>query len=33
LTLTNYTSTDQTIQILDPVGGSAGHKFYRAVAQ
>ena len=31
-TLANYTSTDQTVQILDPNAASADHKFYRAVA-
>jgi hypothetical protein len=33
VTLTNYTSTDNTVQITDPQSASAGHKFYRAVAQ
>lgn len=31
-TLTGYTSTDLTVQILDPNAASADHKFYRAVA-
>ena len=31
-TLTNYTSTDLTVQILDPNAASSNHKFYRAVA-
>ena len=31
-TLTNYTSTDLTVQILDKDAAGANHKFYRAVA-
>jgi hypothetical protein len=31
-TLTNYTSTDLTVQILDKDAASANRKFYRAVA-
>ena len=31
--LTNYISSDATLQIVDPAAGSAGHKFYRVVAQ
>ena len=30
--LTNYTSTDLTVQILDPNAAALNHKFYRAVA-
>jgi hypothetical protein len=33
LPLTNYISTDLTLQILDQEAASASHKFYRAVAQ
>jgi hypothetical protein len=32
LPLTNYTSTDLTVQILDQEAADAAHKFYRAVA-
>ena len=31
-TLTNYTSTDLTVQILDPSAATSNHKFYRAIA-
>ena len=31
-TLTNYTSTDLTVQILDPNAAASNQKFYRAVA-
>jgi hypothetical protein len=31
LTLTNYTSTDLSVQILDQTSGGSSHKFYRAV--
>ena len=30
-TLTNYTSTDLTVQILDPNAAASNYKFYRAV--
>jgi hypothetical protein len=31
--LTNYVSSDATLQIVDPAASSAGHKFYRIGAQ